>query len=455
MDTEATAALVLRALEDTKNKNAAPDPDDITDQEIAERKKRYQLCMPDFPELPAGFFKDYMDFGIRMSYAIPEYHFASILAVLSNVIGRKVMMQSTNQTVYCNVNVCLIGETTISGKSTACDLAVNNFFGLVHQEGLIEMLPKKNSPQSVIQRLAKVPNRLWYYDECSEFFEDAGSQWGSTLESILCSLYDGRPVSYGLSEGKGKVDEYKVENVFLSCLWNTTTSEIERHANYRSFSNGFYPRIMWFWNFKQNIPRKNRAMDEDDWKARTDIETKIQRLRSILMRVSDNMIVFQPSDVIEDWKINSDLSHLEKEHEKYRVATGRLFGHAYKLSMMFSLMDADLQSVIDGGVFPKYLKIPDDHAKMAVKICDEYLRSRILYLADLCESNQTKSGQDIIIKTLKKHDGVATKSELLCGTRIKSKVMDELLGTLEEAGRVRIDTKHESTKPVMVVSLSS
>jgi hypothetical protein len=445
-----TKAAIKKVWEEEERKNT------ITPDEIEARRAAYRKNIPDFPDIPGGFFKGYMEFGKQMSYAVAEYHFAAILTILSCAIGRKIVMISTSQKLYCNIYAMVIGQTTTSGKSTACNLAVDQFFGIIEQDGICEKLTKKNSPQSVIQRLAKIPNRLWHYDECSEFYTDIANKWCSALESILCSVYDGTEVSYGLAAGKGKVDEWKAKDVFLSLLWNTTDGEVDRHANWNSFSNGFFPRFMWFWNFKVNVPRRNRAISDEDIKIRVGLEHQIQHIRSILYKIPGNdMIQFEPSEIIEDWKITNDLEHLSTEHEVYRVATGRLVGHAYKMAMLFSLMDPDVQKKITStSVYPLTLKIPDDHAKTALRIIDEYLRPRILHVAELCESNKTKSGQDAIIKVLKKHDGITTKSKLLMNTHIRSKVMDELLSTMEESGEVLIKTESTATKPVMVVILN-
>jgi hypothetical protein len=434
-----------------------PEPKEtITPEEIEQKRSAYRKNVPDFPDLPDGFFKEYMEFGKRMSYAVPEYHFASILAVLSCAIGRKAVMISTSQKLYCIIYAMVIGQTTTSGKSTACNMAVDQFYGIIEQIGVCEKLTKKNSPQSVIQRLSKISNRLWHYDECSEFWSDIANKWAGALESILCSVYDGSEVSYGLSAAKGKVDEYKAKDVFLSLLWNTTDGEVERNANWNSFSNGFFPRFMWYWNFKINIPRINRAISDEDIAIRTGLERQIQHVRSILMRIPGNdMIQFEPSEIIEEWKIKNDLDHLNAEHEIYRAATGRLMGHAYKMAMMFSLMDSEVQKKITStSIYPQKIRIPEEHARTALKIVEEYLRPRILYVAELCESNKTRSGQDSIKKILKKNDSVATKAKLLKNTHIRSKMMDELLSTMEESGEVTIKIEQTGTKPVMVVILN-
>ena len=118
-------------------------------------------------------------------------------------------------------------------------------------------------------------------------------------------------------------------------------------------------------------------------------------------------------------------------------------------------MDTDFQEIIKNvRVFPATFEIPEKHAQTALKIIDSYLMPRILHIASLCESNKTKSGQDAIVKILKKCGGVTTKATLLRNTRIRTKVMDELLMTMEEAEVVTVKTESTTTKPRMVVILN-
>lgn len=405
---------------------------EIDEDEITRIRSENQKRFGELPELPTGFFRDYMDFGIKMSYAYPAYHFGAALAIVSMVAGRKVCMESTAGKIYPNVFVMIVGQTSISGKSTACDLAYKNFFGLIQQDGIIEDLTKKMSPQGLLQRLSRCASRFWYYDECSEFFSDIQNRWAESLESIMCSVYDGRSVSYGLSEGKGKTSEYRADNVFLSCLWNTTDGEMESRASWSAVTNGFIPRWMFFWCQTETKPRKNRSITDDDIGLRISLEQKIQRLRSNLLKIpGEDMIKFRTNDLIESWRLEDTLHHLKKEDELHRIATARLVPQGYKIAILLSLMDETLP--IEAGTYPILLNIPDQHAKLAIRICEEYLRPRLMHVIEMSRDNDTKNYQAMVTRALKKLGGAAKKSQIIRETRINRKNFDETIDSLIEA----------------------
>jgi len=415
--------------EQERDENLLPE---ITEEELAKIQNNAPVEFKELPELPEGFFKEYVAYGERMSYAYPAFHFGNALALISLIAGRKVVMQSTGATIYPNVYVACIGQTSTSGKSTACDIMFKDFFGLVEQPGIVEDLTKKMSPQGLLQRLAKVPTRLWYYDECSEFFSDVQNRWAESLESILCSVYDGRSVSYGLAEGRGKTDEYRAKDVFLSLVWNTTDSEMENRAQWSHVTNGFLPRFMWFWCHSRNTPRKNRPVEKDDTEKKVHLLHEMQELRSILMKIpGECMIRYNPHDLIEEWRLQDDLAHLDKKYELHRIATARLVMQAYKIAILFSIMDKD--SGIERVTYPVTLDIPDKYAELAKRICEEYLRPRLMNLMDLAKNNDTKNYQIMVIRALKKYHGTAKKSVIQHDTHINKRNFDETIQSLIES----------------------
>lgn len=427
----------------TKNhvmEEARNERETITEAQIQEYRDEHINSFSELPKLPEGFFEDYMDFGIRMSYAYSAFHLGNALALASLVAGRKVSMKSTGATIFPNVFVCCVGPTSTSGKSTACDLMFDQFFGLIRKEQAIEELTKKMSPAGLLERLSAIPTRLWYYDECSEFFSDIANRWAESLESILCSVYDGRAVSYGLSKGKGKIDEYRASNVFLTCVWNTTDSEMERRAQWSHVTNGFLPRFMWFWCHAKNTPRANREITKEDLAAREALYKQIQRVRVALDRPKgESMIVFKPHTDIEKWKLNDDLKHLDKDQEMHRIATARLMPQAYKIATLFSLFDADILTIIESTVaFPKFVDIPDKHAELAIDICEHYLRPRLEYLMDLSKNNDTKNLQIQVIRCLKNHNGIAKKSLVQRETHINKRNFEETIQSLEDAEAIEV-----------------
>lgn len=431
----------------------------ITKDQMQEIRENHSKTFGELPDLPEGFFHDYMEYGKRMTYAYPAFHFAGALTLVSLVCGRRVVMQSTASEIYLNTYILCVGPTSISGKSTAND-KVGKFFSLIRQEGAIDELPKKLSPQGLLQRLSKIPCRYWPYDECSEFFSDSQAHWGEALESNLCSIYDGRASGYGLSIKKKEESEWNVKDVFVSCLWNTTDSGIEERLQYRSVSSGLVPRFMWFWMQGDNLPRENRSVTTEDILAEADLQRQLWALRDILMPrpLNTPSIRFKVNPIIEKWMLDDVMEHRQKEDEMHRVCTARLFPQAYKMAMMFSLMDTELQSFIKNAKpeEPLTLTIPDKYADLAKQIAENYLRPRLEHVINLAKYNDSKNYQDMIRKSIEKHGTVATKSHIIRDTRIPKRNLEEALQTMLEGDILEdyeIDDDTRKGRPVVAYRL--
>jgi hypothetical protein len=409
--------------------------EEITEEDIAKIRADHIKSFGELPEIPDGFFRHYSDYGKRMTYAYPAFHFAGALTLISLLCGRRVVMRSTAAKIFTNIYGICVGATSITGKSTAND-QVSTFFSLIRQEGILDELPKKMSPQGLLQRLSKIPCRYWAYDECSEFFADTQSHWGEALESNLCGLYDGRASGYGLSYKKNDPNEWNVKDAFVSCLWNTTDAAVEEKLQMRSVSSGFVPRFLWFWCHGKNETRKNRDVTQDDIDAELGLQREIWELRNILMKrpMNEPSIIFKTSPILEDWQYNDTKNHLNKEDEIHRICTSRLFPQAYKIAMLFSIMDQECINYLKDQKpeMPINLSIPEKYAVLSMNICEDYFRPRLEYVINIAKYNDSKNYQDQIRKSIEKRGTCATRSQIIQDTRIPKSNLIEALETMVE-----------------------
>jgi hypothetical protein len=422
------------------------------DKEIEEARNRNLL--PKFPELNPGIFKDYMNFGKRVSYSLEEYHFAALLSLASMAIGRKAVVKVGMINIHPNVFVMVVGQTTISGKSVACNMVVDSFGkSIVYEEPLAKcystnILRGTISESALIQGLNDTYNSLWYYDDCAGFFDDV-TAWNKHILGTMCSIYDGSAVERTLSKrSKSGSDQFKwtCPTPFVSLLFNTTTKDIEQIASSHLFSTGFFPRIMWFYG-QGGQPRKNENVNDKDKKILSDINHKIKRIRDTLASLSNDGILFGISNIIEDWKIHATSHRLGKEDESYRTAVARGFIHAYKIATILTLFDENFE--LTAGEFD----IPDCHAIMAVKIVEQYLIPRMMFVYEMCNNVDNKNIQVVVMKSINHFGGSADRTQILRQTHLSKKDLDAALGTLVESGEIKIHktTKLGCDKPTTVI----
>jgi hypothetical protein len=438
----------------------AEEKNNLIQIEIDAARKRCDL--PPFPEMENGLFKDYMDFGKRVSYSLHEFHFAALLSIVSMTIGRSVLIQVGMTKVYTNVFAMVVGHTTISGKSVACNMAIDKFASAIIFEQEFNKTESTNllrgtiSEPALIQSLNDTYNSLWYYDDCAGFFEDAAG-WNAHVLGTLCSLYDGTPIVRTLSK-RGKANEsYKWEcpTPFVSILFNTTNKDIEQVSSARLFSSGFFPRLMWFYG-QGGQPRKNENVSKEDSDILSEIYYNISDLRVALENLDNDSIVFGVCDEIEEWKLKSTMDKLDKEDEAYRTAISRGFIHVYKIAAILSMVDKDFQKTVlkeDKLEYPIKVEIPSKHAQTAIKIVERYLVPRMMYVYDLCNNSDNKNHQVMVMKALTQMGGACERTKLLRKTHLNSKDMNIALTTMIESKEIKMfeQTKPGNDKPTMFV----
>lgn len=417
-------------------------------KDIEEARERGRL--PPFPKLEPGLFNDYMDFGKRVSYSLDEYHFAALLSAVSMAIGRKVKSQVGMTTIYPNVFVMVVGHTSISGKSTACNMAWEAMKPAVEYE---EPIARINSTASIrgtmsdaalVQGLNDVYNLFWYYDDCTGFFDNIDG-WNKPILGSLCSIYDGSPVERVLSRRGHRADD-GVQNrwfcptPYMSLLFNTTNKDIENIATTQLFSSGFFPRLMWFYG-QGGQPRENVDVTPEDQQLLSELISEVKTLADALRPLPDNSITFGVCKMIEEWKLDATLSRLNDDDESYRVAVSRGFIHAYKIATILTMFDHEFRKMYVGlpvGQYPIRVRIPDKYAALALRIVDKYLLPRTVHVYNLCNTGDSKNCQIAVLKALDHFGGSADRSAILRQTHLTKKEIDTALDTLVESEEIKI-----------------
>ena len=420
----------------------------------------------EFPELPDGFFKDYMTFGSRVSYSTKEYHFAALLPILSVIIGRRAVCKIGLMNLYPNVFSLIVGPTSISGKSFACDMAVNTItpileYGVgLNEKEKVNIKYKTVSEAALVQDLSATPNIFWYYDDCRPFFEDAISKWNASILGTLCSIYDCSKVERSLSrhnKKEGEISKYECENPFVSLLFNTTTTDMEAVLSSRLFSSGFFPRLMVFLG-RGEIMRENVDLTLEELEQLKKITRYVNTLNEKYRYLNPDSIVFGVSKKIERWKIEATNRHLGLDEDDMRAAIARGFIHAYKIAILYTLFNDGVKKELPENKeeYPIVFDIPDKYAELAINIVETYLIPRAMYLYKLGNTCDFKNYQEQILKAIEKNGGQITKTQLGRTVRINRAARESAIAALVDSESIEVfeeQTSETGKKPITVLKL--
>jgi hypothetical protein len=427
----------------------------MTDTEIEDIISASRICnnLPRFPEITHPIFKRWMDVGSRLMYSHPSYHFGNLLAIASMALGRRVGVLIATNYVNANVNVMLVGTSTISGKSFSSDTAVKEFGTYVtdiptlfNPSDATELKRKSCSNPRLIQDMSLRNNMLWYYDEAKEFFDDCGDRgWNAPIVGTLCTAYDGGCLERSLSTRSSNkkagrdqedVDENKwvCENPFLSLLFNMTISQLQEASTPKIVGSGFFYRWMWFLE-NGGEKKKNVTATAEDIREIAAIRRELVTLGTMLKSRGANDICFNVNDKIEEWSLAVSKKN---DDEIYQAATGRSVIHIYKIAMIFTLLDPEFQKTISAnGSGLERRNLSPQWVDEAITIVEKYLLPRMLAVADYSKRIDLNNKQLKVLNALISLNGVADHTTLLRKTHLDSTDFGKAISTLELSEEIR------------------
>jgi len=415
------------------------------EKEIANAEKLCYNALPPLPEINHPLFTRWIVLGKELMFSHPAYHFGNLLAIASMALGRRVGIAISTAMVYTNLYVMLIGTTTVSGKSFSASSAIKNFGSAVLttappvnpsdntilQEGTI-------GTSAMIQGLEEHSGMFWYYDEADQFFKESNQRgWNADMLPNLCKVYDGSAVSHKYSSRNKKTDksEYYSDNHFVSLLFTMTIRQLQDAANIGTMSSGFFPR--WVWFIEDGGERKANVSPTAD---------KLQEIKEIaekIKTVSRKIKLLQPDDIrfrvnadIENWAIEASKKH--PTDDNYQASVGRGMIHAYKIAVILAMFDPKFHGLVfDKPHYPVVVDIPDEWAKAAIRIENDYLLPRMMRVLEFSNRVDATNKQQMILEALKEMRGSAQHRALLRKTRLESVEFSRAVATLIESGDIK------------------
>ena len=430
-----------------------PQKPQLSEREIDDIIAASHLCddLPPFPEISHPLFKKWMTLGSRLMYSHPSYHFGNLLAIASVALGRRVGVLIATNYINPNVDVMLVGTSTISGKSFSSDTAIKEFGiptanipSLLNPTDATELKRKSCSNPRLIQDMSKRNNMLWYYDEAKEFFDDCGDRgWNAPIVGTLCTAYDGGYLERSLStranskKGKdgdeGEENKWICENPFLTLLFNMTISQLQEASTPKIVGSGFFYRWMWFLE-NGGEKKKNVTASDDDIKGVCEIKDELFDIGSIMKTLNPNDICFNVNDKVEQWSL--DISK-KSDDETYQSATGRSVIHIYKIAMVLAMFDPEFQKLaLNPEGRSSRLSIPDKWVDEAIMIVEKYLLPRMMVVANYSRRVDINNKQLKVLNALEALRGVSDSRGLLRKTHMDVVDFNKVISTLRASGEV-------------------
>jgi hypothetical protein len=185
-----------------------------------------------------SYVERYVEWATGLGDAAIQYHQASAFIQLSAIMAGRVQLPTSFGTLIPNLWFMILGDTTLTRKTTAMDLAMD----LLDDVDSEALLATDGSFEGLMQSLATRPGRasIFLRDEFSGLLEMMTKRdYYAGMAEVLTKLYDGKVQKRLL-----KRETIEVREPVLIIFAGGIRSKIQSLLTFEHIASGFIPRFV-------------------------------------------------------------------------------------------------------------------------------------------------------------------------------------------------------------------
>jgi len=185
-----------------------------------------------------GFVEEYIEWASSLGDAATQYHQAGAFTILSALLSGRVTLPTSYGPVVPNLWFMILGDTTLTRKTTAMDIATD----LLQDVDPDAILATDGSVEGLLQGLSTRPKRpsIFLRDEFSGLLEMITKKdYYAGMAEVLTKLYDGK-----LQKRILRKEEITVRDPILLIFAGGIRNRVQGLLTHEHVSSGFIPRFV-------------------------------------------------------------------------------------------------------------------------------------------------------------------------------------------------------------------
>ncbi len=367
----------------------------------------------------------YLNYALRSNDAYFEYHFAAALAHLSIATDRRLYIRMVQQTIYPNLWIFCLGDSTISRKTTAAkkgeEMAVAIF-------GFEKFLPRAGSPEALIEILSDTPVGVIWKDEAGQLLKEMQKTYMGDIKDVFCKLYENQGDHRKLrtTQRKNQKTEFKIVNPYVTFFLATVPDIFKEYTNTLDVTSGWLVRFLYFTPDYEKPYMPFRPETDKDTKAWADA---LACLRNIFLKIqaAPGEIKLHPDalEIFQQWQETSERKLMEGRNKIEMAIFGRLVTYCLKISLLLTISEN-----------PEAKEIPTRVIKDSISLIDGYFKHVAIELIEEIGLDEQNNLQDKIIGVIKRSGGRLTQRQLLKRLHRSLKDVNEAVEALKASGEI-------------------
>lgn len=264
------------------------------------------------------FITKYMQLGAGLTDSYSEYHMLTGLSLLSIIARRRIFVAIMPCGYYTNLWICILGNSTISRKSTAINIGMNILEAakLNHYK-----LPEDFSPEALVEALSQDSQRAFVRDEVGTFIAAMQKQYNSGIEGFLCDIYGCRP-KY---TRKLRKETFTITDVYMPQLTATTPSTFAECSNPQTLTSGYFARFIYAFPERKRKLMPIGNIGKGQIKAKKELAEWLAKLDKFLEKEKLITYILSTGGLSELNKWIGDFENTVQDSEDPEV-TGAIYG---------------------------------------------------------------------------------------------------------------------------------
>ena len=185
----------------------------------------------------ATFLSRYVDYASALTSAPEDYHAAVGFGILAAAVRRNIWINFTDDRLFPNLWICLIGQSGIMAKSTSINVGVR----LLRRLGEDVLYPSDFSLQRLYDVMKQRPQGTLIYRELKALTGLLERDYMSGAKAVLTDAYDNPPCLDYDTRGAGLV---KIDDPSLTIIAASTPAWWTSKDTQRDLDGGFLARFL-------------------------------------------------------------------------------------------------------------------------------------------------------------------------------------------------------------------
>lgn len=384
------------------------------------------------------FVERYIEWAASLGDAAHQYHQAGAFIILSSLLSGSIRLPTSFGTIMPNLWFMLLGDTTLTRKSTAMELAMD----MLLEVGEDALLATDGSLEGLMQALEARPGvpSVFLRDEFSGLIEAMTKKdYMAGMAEALTKLYDGKTMKRVL-----KRETVHVRDPCLLIFGGGIRTRIQSQLTLDHVASGFMPRFV-FITAESDVTRLQPLgpPTETNVEGRNSLLTELTYMRK--RYVLEQEIIHQGKVIArEPRRIQAKLT--PQAWERYNI---------FETTMLYAGVNSSLPEVMT----PIYDRLSKSTLKSAVLIAtsrclyDDHVVvdvGDILHAISYCVGwreyaheivngiGRSASEQEMqrIFQSIKRHPGIS-RAKLMQWYHLDARRAEVIFGTLEQRGLIR------------------